>query len=130
MLINHQSDNDYLDIIAAGPIPPNPAELLSSPKVAALVEWAREHYDYVVIDSAYIGAVSDSFSFAKLVDATLYVSRVNYTLSKDLKYANSIFEADRLPKMVLVINGVESKTGYGYGYGYDHDTKKKRFGLF
>lgn len=130
MLVNHQPDNEYLDIIAAGPIPPNPAELLSSPKIASLVEWARKHYDYVVIDSAPVGAVSDSFSFAKLADATLYVCRVNYTLTKDIKYANSIYEANRLPKMVLVVNGVEATAGYGYGYGYDHDVKKKRFGLF
>ncbi len=132
MLVNHQPDNEHLDIITAGPIPPNPAELLSSPKIASLVEWARKHYDYVVIDSAPVGAVSDSFSFAKLADATLYVCRVNYTLTKDIKYANSIYEANRLPKMVLVVNGVEATAayGYGYGYGYDHDVKKKRFGLF
>lgn len=130
MLISHMPDNEFLDIITAGPIPPNPAELLMSPKIASLIEWAREHYDYIIIDSAPVGAVSDSFSFAKLADATLYVSRVDYTLARDLKYANSIYAADRLPKMVLVVNGVESKAGYGYGYGYDHDTKKKRFGIF
>ncbi len=101
-----------------------------SPKIASLIEWAREHYDYIIIDSAPVGAVSDSFSFAKLADATLYVSRADYTLARDLKYANSIYAADRLPKMVLVVNGVESIAGYGYGYGYDHDTKKKRFGIF
>lgn len=131
MLINHQDDIEYLDIITAGPIPPNPAELLLSPKIVSLIEWARENYDYVVIDSAPVGAVSDSFSFAKLADATLYVTRADYTLSKDLKFANSIYETGRLPKMVLVVNGVESMAGYGYGYGYEHDKKKKkRFGIF
>lgn len=130
MLVNHQTDNEYLDIIAAGPIPPNPAELLMSPKIAELVAWARAHYDYIVIDSAPVGAVSDSFSFAQLADATLYVCRVDYTLSRDLRYANSIHTDGRLPNMVLVVNGVDHKTGYGYGYGYDHDVKKKRFGIF
>ena len=101
-----------------------------SPKIAELVAWARAHYDYVVIDSAPVGAVSDSFSFAKLADATLYVCRVDYTLSSDLRYANSIHTDGRLPNMVLVVNGVDNKTGYGYGYGYDHDVKKKRFGIF
>lgn len=129
MLVNHYADNEYLDIITAGPIPPNPAELLLSAKVATLIEWARDKYDYIIIDSAPVGMVSDTFSFAKYVDATLYVSRVDYTLAKDLKYANSIYVAHRLPKMVLVINGVGGKLGYGYGYGYgyghEHDAKKK-----
>lgn len=104
------------DLIVAGPIPPNPAELLASKKVDELFAKLRTMYDYIVIDSAPVGMVSDTFSLDRIADATVYVTRVNYSTISDLRYVEDIFENKRLKKLSLVVNGTASKKGYGYGY--------------
>lgn len=109
-----------LDFIQAGPVPPNPSELLQSAKVDELFETLRSRYDVIIIDSAPVGMVSDTFSLARICDATVYVCRANYTSISDIKFANSVNKAHQLPKMSLVINGTNAKKGYGYGYGQEH----------
>lgn len=106
-----------LDIIVAGPVPPNPGELLTTGRLDSLIELLREQYDYVVIDSAPVGMVSDTFHLARFSDATIYVVRTSYTSIKDLRYLNSIYNERRLPRMNVVINGSSISKGYGYGYG-------------
>ncbi len=112
-----------LDIITAGPIPPNPGELLTSKAVDDLFEELRKRYDYIIIDSAPVGMVSDTFNIARVSDATVYVCRANYTTLHDLGFVDELFTEKRLRKMSLVINGTAARKGYGYGYGSD---KKKR----
>lgn len=106
-----------LDIITAGPIPPNPAELLASKRVDELFAQLREEYDYIIVDSAPVGMVSDTFVLNRITDATVYVCRANYTPIRDFKFINSVKAEGRLKKMSLVVNGTASKKGYGYGYG-------------
>jgi capsular exopolysaccharide family len=105
-----------LDVIVAGPVPPNPAELLSTKRVDALFQDLRKRYDFIIIDSAPVGMVSDTFSLNRLADATVYVTRVNYSHIADLNFANRIYREKRLKNMSVVINGTTSKQGYGYGY--------------
>ena len=116
-LINHYADAPGLDVILGGPIPPNPGELLTSKKVDDLFAEMRERYDYIIVDSAPVGLVSDSFNLARVADATVYVCRVNYTTTADINYAVDISNDNRLPKLSLVINGTKTTRGYGYGYG-------------
>ena len=104
------------DVIVAGPIPPNPAELLASKKVDELFAKLRTMYDYIIIDSAPVGMVSDTFSLDRVADATVYVTRVNYSTVSDLRYVENIYENNRLKKLSVVVNGTASKKGYGYGY--------------
>ena len=106
-----------LDIITSGPIPPNPAELLNSPKVDAMFAELRTMYDYIVIDSAPVGMVSDTFALNRVSDATVYVTRINYSTMKEVKFFNTIYRDKRLNKMSLVVNGTHTNKGYGYGYG-------------
>lgn len=106
-----------LDIITAGPIPPNPAELLNDPKVDQMFSTLRERYDYIIIDSAPVGMVSDTFCLVRLSDATVYVTRANYSTLKEVKFFNTLYDEGRLKKMSLVINGTKPGKGYGYGYG-------------
>lgn len=108
---------DNLDVIISGPIPPNPSELLASDKVDRMIEKLRGSYDYILIDSAPVGMVSDTFMLARVSDATVYVTRANYTTFSDLDFAESIYQEKRLRKLSVVINGTEAKKGYGYGYG-------------
>lgn len=114
-----------LDIIIAGPIPPNPGELLTSDNVDSLFEELRNRYDYIIVDTAPVGMVSDTFNLSRICDATIYVCRANYTSLNDIEYLNSIYDEKRLPKMSLVVNGTAAHKGYGYGYGYGSDNGKK-----
>ena len=106
-----------MDIITAGPVPPNPSELLSGPRLAALIDKLRETYDYIIIDSAPVGMVSDTFAMGALADATVYVTRANYTTRRDLDFFNEVYTTKRLPKIAVVVNGTQTQKGYGYGYG-------------
>ncbi len=106
-----------MDIITSGPIPPNPSELLAGNRLQQLIDELRERYDYVILDSAPVGMVSDSLSLARVADATIYVCRANYTTISDVEYFNKLYNEKRLPKLSLIVNGTSAKKGYGYGYG-------------
>lgn len=114
-----------LHIYGCGPIPPNPAELMLRPQMNAFFSALRETYDLVIIDSAPVGLVSDSFTLNEYVDATLYVIRQRYTLKKQVDFINDIYKNKKLGNMGLVINDVKvggryGYYGYGNGYGYGY----------
>jgi capsular exopolysaccharide synthesis family protein len=106
-----------LSFIPSGPVPPNPSELLLSERLPALFDYLRNNYDYIIVDTAPVGMVSDTFTLAPLSDATLYLFRADYTNKSHIKLANTIAEDDRLKKIYMVMNGTKTKSGYGYGYG-------------
>lgn len=103
-----------IDVIVAGPVPPNPAELLTTDKVDSLFTELRKHYDYIVVDSAPVGLVSDTFTLDRIADATIYVTRVNYTTNSDVDSIEEIYDSKRLKKLSIVVNGVKSRKTYGY----------------
>ena len=123
------TDSTVIDIITAGDIPPNPAELLSSEKMKQLIARLKEAYDYIVIDLPPVGAVTDAQSVARIVDGMLVVIRENNSprelvgdCVEQLKYANARI-------LGFVVNGSTEgskgygygkKYGYGYGYGYGY----------
>lgn len=108
-----------LDILQAGAIPPNPNELLMKPALEQLLNEARKIYDIILIDSAPIGVVSDTFLLSPLADATIYVTRENVTPKNAVAFINEVYTDNKLPNMYLVINGVDfSKRGRNYKYGY------------
>ena len=116
---------ENMDIITAGPVPPNPAEMLLRPDIDELFTELRKRYDYILIDSAPVGMVSDSFSLVRVSDATVYVCRANYTTLRDVAFFNELYADNRLRKMALVINGTTATKGYGYGYGENVDRNGK-----
>ncbi len=107
-----------LDVILAGPVPPNPAELLISTKVSNMVAELRKQYDYIILDTAPVGMVSDTFTLDRLSDATIFVCRAGYTPISDMRYLNEIHRQGRLKKLSLIVNGVASRKAYGYGQAY------------
>lgn len=113
-LIHHMDEPSTMDVICAGPIPPNPAELLLSHRVDELFDALRERYDYIIVDTAPIGLVSDTFTLDRIADASIYVCRANFTSLSDLELINDIHEKHRLKKVSLVINGTAAKKSYGY----------------
>ena len=117
------------DVILAGPVPPNPSELLSSAAVDKLFAELRQRYDYVIIDSAPSGMVSDTLSLGRVADITLYVTRADYTLRRDISFVNNLSTDNRLPRIALVLNGVPMRAkayGYGYGYGQGHSSRHSK----
>ncbi len=114
-------DVTNLHVVTAGIIPPNPAEMLLDPRLVEFFNEARERYDYVIVDSAPVGMVSDSLSIAENVDATIYITRLGVTRTRDMQFINSLYEEERLPKMSVVVNGTKSVMSYGYGYGRTGD---------
>lgn len=113
----HSSLCGNMDVIVSGPVPPNPSELLLSERLEQMFDYLRQQYDYIVVDTAPIGMVSDTFSLARISDATLYVCRANYSKKESLRFAESVVAQGKLKKVSFVINDTETQTGYGYGYG-------------
>jgi tyrosine-protein kinase Etk/Wzc len=118
-----------ISIVPAGPLPPNPGEMLMDPKVLILMEELKKKFDVIVIDSAPIGHVNDLFQITEQVDSILFVVRDNFTNRSWLRHAIDEIKAFDLKNVGVVINAVKLKKskflryGYGYGYGYG-----KRYG--
>ena len=116
-----------LDIIPAGIVPPNPNELLQGNRLDLLFEELRKRYDYIIVDSAPVALVSDTFQLARVCDMTVYVCRANYTTTDLIDFLNQTEEQKRLPHITAVLNGADAKdVGYGYGYGYGQQQTKKK----
>jgi capsular exopolysaccharide synthesis family protein len=124
---------ENLFALPAGPIPPNPAELLSRPSLDAAFARLREEFDYIMVDSAPVSQVTDTLILNRVSDATVYVCRANYSSKGNLRFANEMMAQNRLKNMVLVVNDVDEfhhaygyGYGRGYGYGYEKGRKKKK----
>ena len=135
-----QLDNDNLDIILSGTIPPNPAELLSNGRLEKLINEAKKEYDYIIIDTAPTLLVTDTLVISQLVDTTLYVVRADFTPKMILEFSVNLSDKGKLKNMAYVINNVGSNYkgyasygynykynyAYGYGYGYENDLGIKK----
>ena len=116
----------FLDVIPAGPVPPNPAELIMNQRLDDLFMQLRGMYDYIIVDSAPIGLVSDTYLLNRLVDNCIYVARQNYTPREACSLINEIYDHNRLTGMSVILNGTNESSGYGYGYGYGKNQQKKK----
>lgn len=111
--------NDSLDLLLAGPIPPNPTELISRTALDDVINSLKEKYDYVIIDTAPVGLVTDTLSVGRVTDVTVFVCRADYTSRSSFDMFNSLAAENKLPNACVVINGIDmSKKKYGYAYGY------------
>lgn len=121
--------NSNLDLLLAGPVPPNPTELLARDCFAEVVRLLRKIYDYVILDTAPVGLVSDTLQIGKHADVTVFVSRADYTPKSDLEILNELAADGKLPSPCVVLNGIDmSKRKYGYYYGYGKYGKYGRYG--
>lgn len=135
-LLNPSENNPNFFYISSGPVPPNPAELLMDDRLKTLIEDLKKRFDYVIIDTAPVGLVSDALIIEEFVDVTFYVVRQNYTLKTQLGIVNDLHKTRKAKHMYLIVNDIEMRTnnitGYGHGYGsygygspYDDDNKSK-----
>lgn len=106
-----------LDVFVGGAIPPNPSELLLSDRVKDFFNDLREHYDVIIVDSAPVAQVSDSFALDKYSNATVYVTRANYTRRNLIKFMNRIAANKQLKNMCVVLNDTKPSNDNTYGYG-------------
>ena len=108
-----------LYILPGGPIPPNPTELVARESLPKAIEILKEHFDYVILDTAPIGMVTDTQLIARVADASIYVCRADYTHKADYTLINDLNEQKKLPNLCTIINGLDmKKKKYGYYYGY------------
>lgn len=128
-IINPSGLNANLDIIDSGSIPPNPTDLLEDQRLKGLIDNLVTRYDYVLIDSAPMMMVSDSFHILALADVLVYVTRAKYTEKQLLNYVKVVEADENVKKIGIVLNDIdkeELRYGYGgkYGYGYYTDEPK------
>lgn len=123
--------NDNLDILMAGPVPPNPGELVTRESLEQTMEQLKEHYDYILIDTAPVGLVTDTLALGRISNATVYVCRADFTQKASFGLINSLSMEKKLPNMSIVLNGVDlSKKKYGYYYGYGKYGKYGKYGNY
>ena len=121
--------NPNLDLLLSGPVPPNPAEMLSRKSVKTVLDLLSEEYDYIILDTAPVGLVTDTLLLAKYANVCCYVCRADYTPKSNLAIVNSLTLDNRLPNACLVLNGIDmSKRKHSYYYGYGYYGKYGRYG--
>ena len=135
-LMHQSKESPNLYVLPAGPVPPNPNELLLSDNMTRLMDQLRHDFDYVILDTAPIGVISDSFLIIPHSDIQLYVARAGYSTKSCLKVLHLAVRDNRLSEPYIVLNGVDMTSGsytyrkYGhyysstkstYGYGYSSD---------
>ncbi|MDE5493031.1 GumC family protein [Elizabethkingia meningoseptica] len=127
-IIHVSTFNPYLDVIYSGMIPPNPTELLTNGCYEQLLEELKTKYDYIIVDTAPLMLVTDTFLIADLADATIYVTRSKYTEKALIEFANSNIDQKKIKNVGFVLNDV-SKNYFGYGnkYGYGYSAKEKNW---
>ena len=111
---------DCLWVLGAGPVPPNPAELLDGPKAREIFATLRENFDLVLVDSPPVLPVTDAMVLSKYADRTLLVVAAGQTKRTELQRAAERFAQANSPVVGIVLNEVTKQSGYGSGYGYGY----------
>ena len=149
-LVHHSDINKNLYILPGGTVPPNPTELLARDGLEKAVEILRKNFDYVILDTAPVGMVTDTLLIGRVADLSVYVCRADYTRKTEFTLINELAENNKLPNLCIVINGLDLQKkkygyyygygkygkyygygkhygyGYGYGYGFEAENKKKK----
>ena len=119
-LVVHQVGGNALDVLPVGKMPPNPAELLAEPTLAALLNELRNEYDYVLLDCPPIEIVTDSDLIAPNADMTAFIVRAGLLERSMLPQIDKYYKAKKYNGMAILLNGTDSTGRYGYKYGYKY----------
>jgi capsular exopolysaccharide synthesis family protein len=141
----YNSSLKNLDFITAGPVPPNPSELILSKRMSEVLDELKTKYDLIVVDNPPVGLVTDGIKIFKLADYPIYVFRENYSKRNFVANVNKLIHDNNINNLSIVMNNVDIKRsgygysgvydydyGYGYGYGfgyYDEDIRRERFNI-
>lgn len=125
-----ETSNPNLSFIPAGKIAPNPAQLISSPKTKELIDYLKEEYDYVIIDTAPVGIISETFNLLKFSDFRIILTKANYTRKQALINTIKAFNNNKIDKTAILLNGINpGKSTYKYKYTSNYYTTEKKKGL-
>lgn len=127
-IIHPSGFNPNCDFIYSGVIPPNPTELLENGRYHLLLDLLKKDYDYIILDTAPLMLVTDSFLISEVADVTVYVTRSEVTEKDFINFANSNVESKKIKNVGFVLNDVH-KTNFGYGnkYGYGYQAEEKKW---
>ena len=118
-LVQPSDVSKNLYILPGGTVPPNPTELLARDGLDKAIETLKKNFDYVILDTAPVGMVTDTLLIGHVADLSVYVCRADYTHKNEYTLINELAENNKLPKLCTVINGLDLKRRkYGYYYGY------------
>ena len=118
-LVQQSDINTNLFILPGGAVPPNPTELLARKGLEEAIAQLKLHFDYIVLDTAPVGMVTDTQLISRVVDLTIYVCRADYTRKSEFALVNELAITNKLPRISIAINGLDlKKKKYGYYYGY------------
>jgi len=121
--------NANLDLLLAGPVPPNPTELLARDAFEQVINLLRQRYDYIILDTAPVGLVTDTLQIARVADVSVFVVRADYSQKSSIAMLNTLTAEGKMKNACFVLNGVDmSKRKYGYYYGYGRYGKYGRYG--
>lgn len=124
----YEVENNKIDVLLSGKIPPNPAELLMSDRMEPLFDKVSDQYDFVIVDTAPSMLVTDTLLFSHFAGHTIYLTRADYTEKPLLNFVKDLHDKQKLKGMMLVVNDVDQANfGYGARYGYYGAPKKKSF---
>ena len=120
--------NENLDLLMAGPTPPNPTELLARQNMHDIIELLKQQYDYVIMDTSPVGLVSDTLQISRYSNVICFVCRADYTPKSNVGLLNTLTAEEKLTNCCVILNGVDmSKKKYGYYYGYGKYGKYGRY---
>lgn len=111
---------ENLKLILAGPIPPNPAELLARKNLGEIIDILKEEFDYIILDTAPVGLVTDTLHIGIHTDVTVFVCRADYTPKTGVQMFDTLAKENKMPNCSIILNGIDMskrKNGYYYGYG-------------
>jgi len=118
-LVQASDINKNLYILPGGTVPPNPTELLARDGLEKAVDTLKRNFDYVILDTAPVGMVTDTLLIGRVADLSVYVCRADYTRKAEFTLINELAENNKLPNLCIGINGLDlQKKKYGYYYGY------------
>ncbi len=124
-IVQTAPQNGQLHVYVAGRVPNDPAEVLNSPRLDKFFAYLRENYDYIIVDSAPIGIVSDTLLFSNLADVVVYVTRQGVTPREYVKGIAQLVEEGKLKNVSVVLNAVPESEMIAYGYGYGNRNKNQ-----
>ena len=128
-LVQLSDINKNLYILPGGTVPPNPTELLARDGLDRAIETLKKNFDYVILDTAPVGMVTDTLLIGRVADLSVYVCRADYTYKNEYTLINELSENNKLPNLCTMINGLDLKRRkYGYYYGYGKYGKYYSYG--
>lgn len=110
---------ENLFLVSGGPVPPNPSELLLTPKFEEFINKALEQFEFVLIDTPPLALVTDAFVMSKYADHTVFVMRQNYSPKDFVRSIDDFYRSDKMKNISILLNDIY-KSGLGYGYGYHY----------